>query len=168
MNHSLVISTIIQSMPNVKSYLELGIYEGETFEKIWPSVGNCVAVDIVNKMKIKFKGVFHLSTTDEFFENNLEKFDAIFIDADHEYKQVKKDFMHSLDILNFDGIIFIHDTDPAQKHLIDPGYCGDSYKIVDWIHRVYPNLDCLTLPICEPGLTIVRMEHGRRVLFHEA
>lgn len=164
MNHSLVISTIISSMNNVKSYLELGIYEGETFEKVWPIVAQCTGVDMTDRRKMKFSGTFHLSTTDDFFKNNLEKFDAIFIDADHEFKQVKKDFMRSLDVLNSDGIIFIHDTDPAKKELIDPGYCGDSYKIVDWIHRTCPELDCLTLPICDPGLTIVRMEHGRRIL----
>lgn len=167
MNHSLVISTIIQSMSNVKSYLELGIYEGETFEKIWPIVGQCVGVDTTDKRKLKFKGTFHLCTTDEFFENNLENFDAIFIDADHEFEQVKKDFLNSLDVLNHNGIIFIHDTDPAHKKLIDPGYCGDSYKIVGWIHKVCSHIDCLTLPVCDPGLTIIRIKYCRRVLFHE-
>jgi len=167
MNHSLVISTIINSMANVKSYLELGIYEGETFEKIWPVVGQCTAVDIVDKRKMKFKGTFHLSATDDFFKNNLEKFDAIFIDADHNFEQVKKDLLNSMDVMNPHGIIFLHDTDPARKELIDPGYCGDSYKIIDWMNRVWPDVEHITLPICDPGLTIVRMRWSRRVNYYE-
>lgn len=165
MNHSLVISTIIQSMSNVKKYLELGIYEGETFEKIWPSVGQCVGVDIVDKRKLKFKGTFHLCSTDKFFENNLETFDAIFIDADHRFEQVKKDLLASLNILNIGGIIFIHDTDPSEKNLIQEGYCCDAYKIIDWIDRIFLNdLTCLTLPIGREGLTIVRNKNARRIL----
>lgn len=164
MNHSLIISTIIKSMPSVKSYLELGIYEGETFEKIWPSVGNCTAIDIVDKRKLKFKGTFHLCTTDEFFQNNLETFDAIFIDADHRFEQVKKDLLASLNILNIGGIIFIHDTDPLEKNLIQEGYCCDAYKIVDWIDRRFLNdLTYLTLPICREGLTIIKRKNERRV-----
>lgn len=164
MNHSEVISTIIKSMPNVKSYLELGIYEGETFEKIWPSIEQCVGVDMIDKRKLKFKGTFHLCTTDEFFKNNLETFDAIFIDADHRFKQLKKDFIASIEILNSFGVIFIHDTDPATKELTQPGYCCDAYKIVEWIYKIYhTSLDIVTLPICKPGLSIVSKKNGRRI-----
>lgn len=164
MNHSVVIQSIISAMSNVKSYLELGIYEGETFEKIRPLVGRCIGVDIVDKRKIKLQDSFCLCSTETFFATNEELFDAIFIDADHEFEQLKKDLLLSLNILNENGIIFIHDTDPSKKELLDPGFCGDSYKIIKYLERYQPSLSVMTLPICDPGLSIIRRKKDKRVL----
>ena len=53
-------------------------------------------------------------TSDEFFSQNKEFFDCIFIDGLHEYDQVKKDIVNSLKYLNDGGVIFIHDCLPRS------------------------------------------------------
>ena len=85
--------------------------------------------------------------------------DIIFIDADHNYTSVVKDFENSLKILNKLGIIFLHDTDPMIKKYVDPGYCGDSYKIIDYITNNHPELNIITLPVTIAGLSIVMREN---------
>jgi hypothetical protein len=51
--------------------------------------------------------------SDYFFEFSYEeefKFDLIFIDGDHSYTQVKKDFFNAKKILSDSGLIMFHDT----------------------------------------------------------
>jgi hypothetical protein len=72
------------------------------------------------------------------------------------------DLENSLKILNYNGIIFIHDTDPISKKYTDYGYCGDSYNINNYIYNNHPELDLITLPLTEAGLTIVKRKHENR------
>ena len=51
-------------------------------------------------------------TSDQFFLNNKEFFDCVFIDGLHEYHQVRKDILNSLKFLNEGGIILLHDCLP--------------------------------------------------------
>jgi hypothetical protein len=144
-----------------KFYLELGLYEGETFNLISEIVPNCVGVD-VNLKTFQKKGIVYQQTTDSFFENNKIMFDMIFIDADHSFEQVKKDFENSIKILNPLGIIILHDTDPCSEKLLQPGYCGDSYKMISYLHsaNIY---NILPLPISDPGLSIVNRKTDTRL-----
>ncbi len=141
------------------SYLELGLYEGNTINKISTIVPYCVGVDIV---PVDINGTFFLGTTDKFFEHNTNTFDIIFIDADHRFESVKKDFNNALNILNKYGIIFLHDTDPISLEYISDGYCGDSYKILQVIDN-NKDLDSITLPVLEAGLTIVSRKSDLRI-----
>ena len=82
------------------SYLEIGTFKDELFNKI-----NCkykVGVDPVSGGNVR-------KTSDDFFKTNSQKFDLIFIDGLHHYKQVKKDIVNSLNALNDKGIILMHD-----------------------------------------------------------
>ena len=49
-----------------------------------------------------------------FFAQNIFKFDCIFIDGVHTYKQVKKDVANAIKVLKSDGTIFIHDCLPSS------------------------------------------------------
>ena len=46
-------------------------------------------------------------TSDEFFKNNKDQFDLIFIDGLHHYNQVKKDIINSVEVLKDGGIILM-------------------------------------------------------------
>jgi predicted O-methyltransferase YrrM len=146
---------------NYASYLELGLYCGETICKIKTVTNNVTGVDIVDRF---IEGIdFFNGTTDDFFKQNSKTFDMIFIDADHSYNSVKNDLLDSLLILNKNGTIFLHDTDPENATLLQSGYCGDCYKIVDYMN----NLGCIsvvTMPVAEAGLTMVKRKSDRRVL----
>lgn len=141
------------------SYLELGLYKGITIDLVNTIVPICVGVDIE---PVTTTANFFLGTTDSFFTQDTQTFDIIFIDADHKFEAVKKDFNNSLKVLNKYGIIFIHDTDPISKEYIDPGYCGDSYKMVDTLSK-NKDLNFVTLPILNAGLTIVNRKTDRRI-----
>jgi len=48
-------------------------------------------------------------TTDEFFKSNEQMYDCIFIDADHDYECVKRDYENSLKFVNKGGFLIFHD-----------------------------------------------------------
>ena len=80
---------------------------------------NSVSLDINNKYGVDpaFDSVnnIHGVKSDEFFQNNNETFDVIFIDGLHHYDQVLEDLKNSLNSLKKGGIIFIHDMIPLNK-----------------------------------------------------
>ena len=78
------------------------------------------------------------------------------------FQQVKIDFDNSVKVLNKFGIVFLHDTDPVDKKYIDPGYCGDSYKMADYLYSL-DIYEVLTLPISEAGLTMVKRKSDKRI-----
>lgn len=145
-----------------KVYLELGLYDGETFQKVRRATfdfgSRCIGVDI---KKPPIDGEIYTQTTDEFFKSYDEKVDMIFIDADHRYESVVKDLENSLKILNKTGCIVLHDTDPDNDSLFDPSRCGDSYRIVNDIEQ-NTNLNITTFPISEAGLSIVTWKNSTR------
>lgn len=160
-NHSDLIAEIVKQL-NCQTYLELGVYDGHTLSKVSKYVNRVISVDI-NDIRIEKLGEFYLKNTDDFFSIFNEMVDVIFIDADHNFESVKKDFINSLKILNEFGMIILHDTDPMEERLLESRYCSDSYKMDEWIRKNYANLDVITLPISEAGLTLVKRNNDKRV-----
>jgi len=157
-----LISWIVK-LTNCQSYLELGVEYGENIQEIKKIVKKCVGVDI-NEISNLENIDFYKMTTDEFFSINNNTFDIIFIDASHEFNQVKNDFNNSLNILNKYGIIILHDTDPITPELLSPLHCNDSYRIIDYIELEYnESLNIITLPIQETGMTFVMRKNNRRI-----
>jgi len=103
----------------------------------------------------------YYGTTDDFFSTFSEGVDMAFIDADHCYDSALRDFKNLYRLLNPGGIIILHDTDPESNHLFDPSYCGDSYRMVDYLEN-RSDLNAITLPLAEAGLTIVTKKHDTR------
>lgn len=97
---------------NYKKYLEIGTARGTCFKKI-----NCKY-----KVGVDPKGIVGLKmTSNQFFKKNKEKFDIVFIDGLHIYKQVIKDIHNSLKCLKKNGIIVLHDCNPPTwKHQAVP------------------------------------------------
>lgn len=158
MHHSDFVATLAAYLkPNV--YLELGLYEGETFKKVLPYTNRAIGVD--KELKISNIGELYQCSTDEFFQTFTGKVDMVFIDADHQFESAKLDFENSLNILNPGGLVIFHDTDPNEDKLIHPGYCGDSYKLVDYLESS-AEYNIITLPIEPPGLSIVTRKQDTR------
>ncbi len=151
------------NLTNCKSYLELGVEVPNKLNDIKSVVNKCVGVDISKLHGFNDDVVFYNMSTDDFFNKNDENFDVIFIDADHKYKQVKLDFENSLTILNEFGVIILHDTDPIDARLLSNDFCSDSFRIVDYIYENHPELNIVTLPIHETGLSLVTRKDDRRV-----
>ena len=143
--------------PNI--YLELGLYEGETWKKMTPFCKRKIGVDIVDR---KIEGEIYIENTDLFFSHFKEKIDFAFIDADHSFESAKKDFFNCYNRLNDGGIIVIHDTDPNNNLLFDKGYCGDSYKITNFLENEFKHVNVVTLPIAEAGVSIITKKNSTR------
>ena len=90
-------------------YLEIGVCSGYTFDRLNIKTENKFGVD-------PDKGGNYKMTSDQFFfENKDQKFDVVFIDGLHHYDQCQKDIINSLNSLNENGIILIHDMIPNNS-----------------------------------------------------
>jgi hypothetical protein len=161
-DHKDIILSIVRTT-NCISYLELGIFIGHTFNEVCRYVPNAIGVDLYDVRYDKSVGKVICMATDDYFKQNNQTFDIIFIDADHKYESVVKDLENSLKVLNKHGIIFLHDTDPMSHEYTVPSHCGDSYKIINYLYEKHPELDVVTLPVTEAGLTIVKRKNETRV-----
>lgn len=154
MHHSDFIANFITAV-QAKSYLELGLYHGETITKVANNNPQCLCTGVdMNPLTFLPVFRFYQSTSDDFWKQNQDTYDVIFIDADHSYESVLRDLNKALGCLNAHGLILLHDTNPNSVHLIDPGYCGDCFRLNTRFNDL--NLDFVTLPIAEAGLTILQ------------
>lgn len=111
-----------------KSYLEIGMGPGENFSKIQCDYKICVDPNPIVPVTYKM-------TSDDFFKQNKEKFDVIFIDGLHWNPQVYNDINNSLDVLNDNGYIICHDMNPSTEimqlypaHAPHTEWTGDCWK----------------------------------------
>ena len=140
------------------NYLEIGCDKDQSFSKI--KVKNKIGVDPVSGGNIR-------STSDQFFRTNTSKFDIIFIDGLHHYEQVIKDVNNSLQILNDNGFILLHDCLPRSiAHQAIPRYRGswngDVWKALVEL-RTRSDLDTYTCQI-DYGVGIVQKKKNTEIL----
>ena len=113
---------------NAKKYLEIGMGCGTNHNNIVCDYK--ISVDPVPTVPVTFP-----ITSDDFFNQNTEKFDVIFIDGLHWSEQVYKDINNSLSILSENGVIICHDINPPDEdHQVYPqpvtqvNWNGDCWK----------------------------------------
>lgn len=169
MNHHSDLVAALVSIYRPHKYLELGLSDALTFGKVAPYCGNMTGVDIVLSQEARniSQRYPHVrlveSTTNAFFSSFDEKFDMIFIDADHCIESAYKDFENSLKTLNRGGVILMHDTDPVNDDLFSFKSCGDSYKIIKMLEQ-RNDVNIVTIPIAEAGLSIITLKNDTRTL----
>lgn len=152
-----IIQNIITSR-KYKKYLEIGCDKNQIFSNI--EIDFKIGVDPVQGGNVR-------KTSDNFFKNNLDKFDIIFIDGLHKYDQVNKDIKNSLKVLNEGGIILLHDCMPkSYLHQAVPrsrmSWNGDVWKnIVE--ARTNPDLDTYTC-FADQGIGIIFNRPNRNKL----
>lgn len=145
-----------------RCYVELGLYQGELFNKMIPYCDTLHGVDMdetVSKFIKKSPKVnFYGKSTSDFSKHaksiNLQ-IDLLFIDADHSYDSVLNDFNSFFPMVRDNGIILIHDSYPKNKSFTSKGYCGDGYKAIEELGEKADNYEIVTIPI-HPGLSIIR------------
>ena len=156
-SRSEIIQKIIDSK-KYKNYLEVGCDKDENFSKI--NVEKKIGVD-------PLKGGTLRMTSDNFFKNNNEKFDLIFLDGLHTYEQTIKDIDNSLKFLNDHGVVIIHDCLPKKiwNQIVPRVYGhwnGDVWKAI--VHsRTYSYADTYTC-IADHGLGIIFKRKNRDLL----
>ena len=110
-----------------QTYLEIGCSNLECFDYI--DVPHKVGVDpIVPSDKALFM------TSNDFFAQNNEKFDIVFLDGLHHCEQVCIDIENALSCLNDNGVIVLHDCAPQNRKEqtrdfeVDTLWTGDVWK----------------------------------------
>lgn len=151
LKHTEILNWIIQKK-EYKSYLEIGVHRPD---------GNFNLIKCKFKIGVDPNGMASFTgTSDEFFDSwDGWEFDLIFIDGLHHAEQVRKDFIHSVNSLNENGIIVLHDTNPDSERLaqvprngLRGRWNGDVYRVIHAIQHY----DFKTLRSEPNGLTVVK------------
>jgi predicted O-methyltransferase YrrM len=129
MNRIDIINKLIEKK-GYKSYLEIGVQNGASFNQV--KCKDKVGVDPDINVK-QYVNDCLIMTSDDFFAQNKRNFDIVFIDGLHEFKQVYTDIINALKILNKGGTIVCHDMlPPDELHQRvprpQPSWTGDGWK----------------------------------------
>ena len=112
--------------------------------------------------------ILFAGSSDEMFKKlDISPIALGFIDGDHIYEQVKKDFYNVLNYIVDDGWIILHDGSPPSEEYLDENHCGGVWKLRKEIEE-NKDLDCITLTrgcAMSVGLTLVRKRKKARVYF---
>jgi hypothetical protein len=163
MNRVTIINDLIKKH-QYASYLEIGVrHKSVCFNQI--QCEKKVSIDPGKEDEYDFN-----MTSDEFFNINTSTFDIIFIDGLHTAEQSYKDIMNSLNILNTNGTIVVHDTNPPTEfHALENLYgknknivAGSNWNGTVWksIFKLRKTRDDLTIQTydCDWGVTIIKKE----------
>lgn len=117
----------------------------------------------------RHQAIAYHGTSDEFFKNmKLPSIGFAFIDGEHHYEYVKRDFENIFNLLVPNGVICLHDTYPYNEDLVLGDYCADSYKMRQELEKD-PRVDVFTFTktvAVDVGLTMVRKKPTERPYYN--
>ena len=152
-----IVNKIIE-LKNFKTYLEIGCDQDELFSSV--KIEKKIGVD-------PNSGGTHRMTSDYFFKVNNQKFDLVFIDGMHEYQQVRKDILNSINSLNHNGIILVHDCFPMSYYdqaipRAQRKWNGDVWKAITEF-RTFDNLN-ICVGAFDNGIGLIQKKNNQNKL----
>lgn len=128
--------------------LEIGAYDGGSSISLAHFSENLLTIDgnsplrfdvnpikeITNYMGISANS-FHENTIEIIKKFSTKGYDLIFIDGDHTYEGVKKDYKNCLPLLNKGGIMFFHDIVDSEYHRSANCYVSKFWDEIKNIHK---------------------------------
>tara|TARA_R110000823_G_scaffold262221_1_gene382821 strand:- start:6169 stop:6762 length:594 start_codon:yes stop_codon:yes gene_type:complete len=155
MNRTELINRLIKKY-KYKSYLEIGVNTPAQPGYNW------VGVEIETKHGVdpNVDTTYRVESDTFFNEHISQKYDIIFVDGLHLFEQVYKDIVNSLENLNENGVIVVHDCNPiteiTQRRLrASDSWHGDVWKSIVKLRMENPNLEISTVDTDE-GCGIIR------------
>jgi hypothetical protein len=170
-------------------YLEIGVCRGVAFRHI--TADEKIAVDPAFKLSARARRLadakarathYFETTSDAFFANEMalleqHGIDVALIDGLHTYRQVVRDVENTLRYLRDDGVIFLHDCNPANASIACPAtsyadfraqhrwrdllwasrplWSGDVWKAIVHLRSTRHDLR-ITVLNCDLGVGVVR------------
>jgi len=108
-----VINKLIQRY-GYKQYLELGTQNNVCLQNVVCEFKVGVDPD-PTEHKDENSNEFYEMTSDEFFAQNTDIFEIVFVDGLHEKNQVVKDISNAMCCISPDGAIVVHDCNPQEE-----------------------------------------------------
>ena len=154
---------LISQLPveKFKTVLEIGSYEGifscfaaqsfaDVIHTIDPFDTSDEGTNVTENVESNFnhnisvcpngdKIISHKMTSDDFFKNNKDQFDLIYVDGSHEPEDACRDLDNSFKVCKKDAIIWVDDYGSNYKTLHDSidQWLQDHEKYIKIIHRGY-------------------------------
>ena len=144
-----VLATLIKTF-QYQRYLEIGCDLDTVFNAIKELVPTAVGVDPARGGTLRM-------TSDEFFAQNNEHFDLIYIDGLHTAEQTILDIQNALQVLTLGGSIVIHDCNPRfeyRQHRTSEIYNGDVWKVVAFLRNA-DDVEVVTVDV-DHGVAVLR------------
>jgi len=160
------IKNVIEKM-GYKSYLEIGLSDNPKAPYRMIEIENKTSIDMNPNTKPDFcisSDQFFVSLNDgkTCFDSNY-KWDVIFIDGNHLAFQVYEDLCNSIEHLDDDGVIFLHDSLPWSYDMTIEWHvgnrmatCQDAWKVIEYCLKNREDLDICTLEENGGGLGVVK------------
>lgn len=150
------------ALHNYHTYLEIGTEYRDCFDRI--QCPRKVCVDATPRPGITYN--FTMSS-DEFFAQNTEKFDLVFIDGNHAAEYVERDVLNALACLNPGGRIVLHDCSPPDAAHHSYKLCGTVWKALYKLRTTRTDLVLHTVDT-DYGVGILRRSFGVEPLLPDA
>jgi len=141
---------------NYTSYLEIGVNTPAQPGYNWVGVNIQTKHGVDPNVETTYK-----MTSDDFFEKHItQKYDIVFVDGLHLHEQVYRDIINSLNNLNNNGIIVVHDCNPTseitqRRERASDAWHGDVGKAIVQLRVENPNIEIYTVNTDE-GCAIIR------------
>src|SRR5262245_29731331 len=168
---------------SARTYLEIGVEEGQTFSVV--RVARKIGVDPIApqpnvEAALKCPGAQYFATTsDDFFERHAAEqlplgVDVVFIDGLHTYDQTYRDVRKTLKVLCPGGVTLVHDylptsaqeavvvpSDEEARRINGPGaWTGDGWKAIVAVRSGHLPAHACVLN-CDHGVGIIWEGPGR-------
>jgi hypothetical protein len=149
------------------SYLEIGVNTPAQPGYNWAGIEIPVKHGVDPNVESTYK-----MTSDEFFDNHIsQKYDIVFVDGLHLCEQVYRDIVNSLNNLNENGIIVVHDCNPIteitqRRERASDAWHGDVWKSIVQLRMENPNIDICTVDTDE-GCGIIKKGSQKLLVIDE-
>jgi len=157
----LIYSIVKYTAPDV--VLEIGVKGGVSTKAILKGMtnsekcGEYYGCDIKPKIfqsNLLPSAKFLTISSDNLAKEWAKPIDFLFIDGDHHYEQVKRDYLHFSEFVTLNGFMIFHDTFPPNDNYKSGKSCGTAFMVLDDLRKDL-RFESVTLPYSF-GLTICR------------
>lgn len=150
-----------------RTYLEIGIYEGESLRLAGPST-RVIGIDPQPRCEPPYppNWCIHAQTSDAFFARSdlaemVGAVDIAFVDGLHHFEQTLRDLENVERLMSRRGVVLIHDVVPPAPSWAGrapgpaDGWAGDVWKVLPILREHRPDLRIAVVDAAPTGLAVV-------------